>query len=157
MKRPPMDVLAVLGPEPPALTDAEVSALLEIAYFTTAANGDLSDEECDAYRVAAPRLRVLGGAPARAPLTDKELRAEFDAFEIHLRNTTVDDRLQELARALPEGAPRERAYAVSYAFSLCDWETNADERRFLAALARALGLTSRAPSIERAAERALGL
>ncbi len=152
-----MDVLAVI-PHDARLEPGEVDALLEIAYFTTAANGDLSDEEVDAYRVAAQRLREMAGAPRRGPLADREIEGEIDAFEAHLRHASMEARLGELAASLPSVAARERAYALSYAFSLCDWETNEDERRFLALLAAATELPAdRVRVIEDAAHAKLGL
>lgn len=152
-----MDVLAVIPPET-RLSPTEVDAILEIAYFTTAANGDLSDEEVDAYRVAAPRLRAMAGSPSRGPLTDREIEGEIDAFEAHLRHASMEARLAELATSLPTAEARERAYALSYAFSLCDWETNEDERRFLALLAVATELPAdRVRAIEDAAHAKLGL
>jgi hypothetical protein len=154
MKRPAVDVLSVL-PKDARPSPAEVEALLEIAYFTTAANGDLSDEECDAYRAAAPRLRAMAGAAERGPLSDRELSAEFDGFEQRLRHSNVEARLFALAGTLVSPPARRRAYALSYAFSLCDWETNEDEIRFLAQLARALGIESETAALEENARAAL--
>ncbi len=149
------------------LTPKERDAVLEIAYLAIAADRVLNEEEVEAFRAVASKLRGGDGS-----MSEAELGTLLDRFTNRLEHTKAtmvpgedtddadtersrllraeaDERLLALTADLPRMGTRELAYKIAYALALCDLETTDDEFEFDLQLVDALGL-----SIDRAGELA---
>jgi hypothetical protein len=142
------------------LTPAESDAILEIAYLAIAADRVLNEEEVEAFRAVASKLRGGDGN-----MSEAELGAILDRFTSRLEHTRAtmssdaddddseteaqrlfraeaDERLLALCNDLPKVDSRELAYKIAYALALCDLETTDEEFEFDLQLVDALGLSS---------------
>ncbi|MEO8876194.1 MAG: hypothetical protein ABI461_11450 [Polyangiaceae bacterium] len=149
------------------LSPRERDAVLEIAYLAIAADRVLNEEEVEAFRSVAARLRG-----ETSPMSEQELGTLLDRFSNRLEHTKAtmvpgddaedseterdrllraeaDERLRALCTDLPRAETRELAYKIAYALALCDLETTDEEFEFDRQLVDALGL-----SIDKAGELA---
>lgn len=160
MSSPKVEVTRVLPASDLSLSSDEASAILEVAYLSTAANGELSDQELVAFREVAPRIlgasaRVEGspyhsagaGPSGNEPLAEAKLRALLDGFDANIEHVTVRERLDMLARVLERQEARELAYKLSFALSICDLETSNEEVDFDDDLLIAFDLAPRADEL----------
>jgi len=141
------------------LTPKERDAVLEIAYLSIAADRVLNEEEVEAFRAVASRLRGES-----APMGEAELGALLDRFTNRLEHTKAtmvpgddaedseterekllraeaDERLRALCVDLPRAGTRELAYKIAYALALCDLESTDEEFEFDLQLVDALNLS----------------
>lgn len=136
------------------LSAPEREAILEIAYLAIAADRTLREEELEAFRGVAGKLRDLVGDPAEGPtskhplalrenreLTDRELARLLDHYAAGLARSAADERLRVLAGALGRPEAKAVAYKVAYALALCDLDTSDPEFEFDLQLIDSLGLT----------------
>jgi hypothetical protein len=144
------------------LSPKESDAILEIAYLAIAADRVLNEEEVEAFRAVASRLR--GDGPTSL-MSEAELGTLLDRFTNRLEHTKAtmvpgddaddsetererllraeaDERLRALCTDLPRPATRELAYKIAYALALCDLETTDEEFEFDLQLVDALGLSA---------------
>ncbi|MGO8995402.1 MAG: hypothetical protein ACLQVI_18960 [Polyangiaceae bacterium] len=115
------------------LTVGEVDAILEAAYLATAADGNLSPEEHEAFRSVASSLRhIAAGAPPGKPkvISDKDLDALFERFAVRSDHTERAVRVTAVRERLGRVEVRELAYKVAFAMSLCDLDANAEEEAY---------------------------
>jgi hypothetical protein len=115
------------------LTVGEVDAILEAAYLATAADGNLSPEEHEAFRSVASSLRhIAAGAPPGKPkvMSDKDLDALFERFAVRSDHTERTVRVTAVRERLGRVEVRELAYKVAFAMSLCDLDANAEEEAY---------------------------
>lgn len=140
------------------LTPKERDAILEIAYLAIAADRVLREEEVEAFRKVAARLR------GHDDISEAELGTLLDRFTNRLEHTKAtivpgddeeeamserakllraeaDERLHVLAVDLPRPETRALAYKIAYALALCDLETTDEEFEFDLQLVDALGIT----------------
>ena len=116
------------------LSDAEVEAVLELAYLATAADDKLGDEEFDAFERAAMHL---GGKKMTVPRLEKLLTR-------WVKNSERQDLLEMVAGAvahLKSVPSREYAYQLAYVMSLSDLDTNDQEAAFEVDLRQALAIS----------------
>lgn len=130
-----------------ALRAEEAEAVLEIAYLTTAANGDLADEEAEAFQAIGGKVRALAGQGSGAPLSRGETGRLFDEFVSRQKGVDRDERLKTLAKSIEAADARALAYQVSFAIALCDLETGDDEVEFDDELRAALEVGDRAEAL----------
>lgn len=144
MTTTPERVEAVVPRDPAlVLSKAEREAILEISYLAIAADRKLRDEEIDAFRRVAARLRDLVGDPEAGPaskrpltpvenyeITDQELADLLDHYAAGLARSDADARLRDISRALVRPEARAVAYKVAYALALCDLDTSDPEFEF---------------------------
>jgi hypothetical protein len=128
---PRVDVTRVLA-DRPELTSSEAEAVLEIAYLSTAVEGQLSDSELDAFATLAARLR-------REPIEGKKLDVLLEGYARHIEHRHVAERLAEVARSLSRNDARRVAYKAVFAMALCD--LTSPEEAFDDALLGVLGLS----------------
>jgi hypothetical protein len=142
------------------LSPKESDAILEIAYLAIAADRVLNEEEVEAFRAVASKLR--GGDGSRS---EAELGTILDRFTNRLEHTKAtmipgddaedsetererlmraeaDERLRALCTDLPRADTRELAYKIAYALALCDLESTDEEFEFDLQLVDALGLSA---------------
>lgn len=105
--------------------------MLEIAYLTTAVDGRLDDDELDAFREIAAKLR--GKA-----VSNVELDALLDKFAGHVEPAEILERVKAIAPTLP-GDLRPVAFKLAVGLSVADLDANEDETDLQIALAEALG------------------
>jgi hypothetical protein len=135
------------------LTVGEVDAILEAAYLATAADGQLSTEEHEAFRAVASALRHIaaGGAPGyRDPargrasevkvMGDKDLDLLFERFAVRSEHTERAERVSAVRSRLGRTEVRELAYKVAFAMSLCDLDANEEEAAYDDELIDAFGI-----------------
>jgi hypothetical protein len=115
-----------------ALGPDECERILEIAYFAIAADARLTDDELEALRRIAGRLRTLaaGAFDAGARLGQRELDALLDRFAETRDREAADERLRELGAKLPRPDLRALAYKIAYALSLVDLDASDQEFEF---------------------------
>lgn len=135
----------VIGVVPPnttlVLTKEESAAVLEIAFLAIAADHNLREEELEAFRGVAGRLRDLctqGEAPHE--VGDRELERILESFSGDMDRTVADERLRVVSGLIKRQEIRELAYKVAYALALCDLATSDEEFEFDLQLVDALGL-----------------
>lgn len=128
-----------------ALSEAESKAMLEIAFLAIAADRKLRDEELEAFRGVAGRLKALSAAAADgasgAPVSVRELDSILDGFNGDLERDVADQRLRILAAELKRPEVKALTYKVAYALALCDLDTSDEEFEFDLQLVDALGLS----------------
>lgn len=131
-----------------ALTEEEAAAILEIAFLAIAADRKLSDEELEAFRAVAGRLRDLvahsgdPSTPASAQvMSDREFELILESFSADLDRNVADERLRVLGAQLERPDVRALAYKIAYALALCDLNTSDEEFEFDLQLVEALELT----------------
>ena len=126
-----------------ALTKKEAAAILEIAFLAIAADHKLRDEEIEAFRGVAGRLKDLssGSAKTSGPMGDRELEAILDSFSADMDRAVADERLLVVAKDLDRAEVRALAYKVAYALALCDLDTSDEEFEFDLQLVDALNLS----------------
>lgn len=137
-------VLRVVPADPSvSLTKKEAAAILEIAFLAIAADRKLRDEEIEAFRGVAGRLKDLssGGAAPSGPMGDRELQGVLDSFSADMDREVADERLLVLAKDLERPEIRALAYKVAYALALCDLDTSDEEFEFDLQLVDALDLS----------------
>ena len=140
------------------LTPKEREAILEIAYLAIAADRVLREEEVEAFRKVASRLRGVDD------ISEGELGTLLDRYTNRLEHTKAtvipgddvdeamsersrllraeaDERLRVLTVDLPRPETRALAYKVAYALALCDLETTDEEFEFDLQLVDSLGLS----------------
>jgi hypothetical protein len=125
------------------LTVGEVDAILEAAYLATAADGELSKEEHEAFRSVASALRhvATGGGPGKAkPLGDKDLDLLFERFAVRSDHAERAQRVSAVRARLGRTEVRELAYRVAFAMSLCDLDANEEEAAYDDELIEAFGI-----------------
>lgn len=113
------------------LSRDEVDALLEIAFLAAFTDGHVSKEEDRAF---AELLMHFTGTVA-------DRNARYNAGMVHAHRTQVDERLQALGVVLASPAAKELAYKITFALSMVDLASSAEEARFDRALVAALGLS----------------
>ena len=134
------------------LTPKERDAILEIAYLAIAADRVLNEEEVEAFRAVASKLRAPSDATT-GQMSEAELGTLLDRFTNRLEHTKAtmvpgddaedsdtersrllraeaDERLNALCTDLPRPDTRELAYKIAYALALCDLETTDEEFEF---------------------------
>ena len=158
-----IEAVETVVPDDPelVLSPTEREAILEIGYLAIAADRQLRDEELEAFRGVASRLRDLVGDPdvgpsskaapsahgdraqlaERAALSDHELDALLNRYAEGLARSDADERLRDLAKALTRPDARAVAYKVAYALALCDLDTSDPEFEFDLQLIDSLGLS----------------
>lgn len=131
-----------------ALTKEEAAAVLEIAFLAIAADRKLSDEELEAFRGVAGRLRDLAarGSDPSAPIgahvmTDREFELILESFSADLDRNVADERLRVLGAQLKRPDVRALTYKIAYALALCDLNTSDEEFEFDLQLVEALELS----------------
>lgn len=121
------------------MSPREREAILEVAYLAIAADRKLNDEELEAFRGVASRLREIApqdpaaAAPSRdehRSMSDRELNAILDRFAEGVDRSAADERLRAVAKELVRPEIRSLAYKVAYALALCDLETSDKEFEF---------------------------
>jgi DnaJ-domain-containing protein 1 len=120
-------------PQQADLSVGEVDAILEAAYLATAADGELSPEELEAFRSVASALRhvAAGLAPAKAkPISDRELDQLFERFAVRSDHVARAERITAVRARLGRTHVRELAYKVAFAMSLCDLDANEEEAAY---------------------------
>lgn len=124
------------------LTVGEVDAILEAAYLATAADGELTHEELEAFREVASALRHIaaGGGAVRKPIGDKDLSLLFERFAVRSEHAERLQRVSAVRARLGRTEVRELAYKVAFAMSLCDLDANEDEAAYDDELVEAFGL-----------------
>jgi len=131
MDEPQIDVARVLpAGGPGAFTPAEIDAILEVAYLATQADGDLDEEEEQAFRALATALGVTG-----------DVATVLDRFAAAIEHTDAGERLAKVSTALATPLASETAYKVAFAMALCDLADNDEEDDFDDALVQALRLS----------------
>jgi hypothetical protein len=127
------------------LTVGEVDAILEAAYLATAADGELSAEEHEAFRAVASALRHIaaggGGAASKAKVIgDKDLNLLFERFAVRSEHAERAARVSAVRDRLGRTEVRELAYKVAFAMSLCDLDANEEEAAYDDELIEAFGI-----------------
>jgi len=127
------------------LTVGEVDAILEAAYLATAADGRLSPEEHDSFRVVASALRQIaaGGGRARGrakPIAESDLEALLARYGARSDDAPRPARIAAMRERLGRAPVRELAYKVAFAMALCDLEASDDEADYDDELIAAFGL-----------------
>jgi hypothetical protein len=142
------------------LTKEEADAMLEIAFLAIAADRTLRDEEIEAFRGVAGRLRDLRGGPAPAgaanpphDVGDRELERILESFSADMDRAVADERLRVVAAAITRPEVRALTYKVAYALALCDLATSDEEFEFDLELVDALDL--RRAEVERLEDEVL--
>ncbi|MDB4992802.1 MAG: hypothetical protein JWM74_234 [Myxococcaceae bacterium] len=132
------------------LSPREREAILEVAYLAIAADRKLNDEELEAFRAVASRLREIAPHDPNAPppsreehrtMSDRELNAILNRFADGLERSAADERLRAISKELQRPEVRHLAYKVAYALALCDLETSDEEFEFDLQLIDSLELT----------------
>lgn len=131
-ERAPIEVFRVLPKGTPGtFTAEEANAILEVAYLSSIADGDMSEEERDAFRDLCGALRFLVGPQAgESHVTDAELDTLLDGFDSKIDHTDVADRLAALAPVLEKGTAKEAAYKAAFGMTLCDLAEDEEEDNF---------------------------
>lgn len=142
------------------LSPKERDAVLEIAYLAIAADRVLNEEEVEAFRQVASRLRGGDGDMSeaelgtlldrfanrkehtRATMEPAEDMDDVDDERKRLLRAEADERLLALTADLPRTDSRELAYKLAYALAISDLETTDDEFEFDLQLVDALGITN---------------
>lgn len=129
-------------PQPSTLTldDQEAAAILEIAFLAIAADRKLRDEELEAFRLVAGRLRTLAGRPT-AEVTKRELEQILEGFSDDMDRNVARERTRIVGERLTRPEVRKATYKVAFALALCDLDTSDEEFEFDLELVDALGLT----------------
>ncbi len=139
-------VLRVLPPGVAlVLTKEESAAVLEIAFLAIAADRNLRDEELEAFRGVAGRLRDLtakapGSAQTPHEVGDREFERILESFSGDMDRAVADERLRIVAAQITRPDIRALAYKIAYALALCDLATSDEEFEFDLQLVEALGL-----------------
>lgn len=107
------------------------NVLLEIAYLTTAADGQLRDEELAAFKQIISRLR---GTKA----TDADVDALLDKFAGAVEPEEIAARVQKIAPTLPSDL-KDIAYKLAVGLGVADMDAHDDEAELQVVLAEALG------------------
>jgi hypothetical protein len=121
------------------LTVGEVDAILEAAYLATAADGHLSEDEYEAFRAVAEKLRGIA-AGTRKPLADADLAKLFERYSVRSDHAARDERIAALRDVLKRTHVRELAYKIAFAMGLCDLDANDDEAMYDDELVAAFGI-----------------
>lgn len=124
-------------------TVGEVDAILEAAYLATAADGELSPEELEAFRSVASSLRHIaaGGGPGKAKVIgDRDLALLFERFAVRSDHAERAQRVSAVRSRLGRTEVRELAYKVAFAMSLCDLDANEEEAAYDDELIEAFGI-----------------
>jgi hypothetical protein len=121
------------------LTVGEVDSILEAAYLATAADGHLSEDEYEAFRSVAERLRDIA-AGAVKPLTDGDLAKLFERYTVRSDHAARTERITALRGKLERAHVRELAYKVAFAMGLCDLDANDEEVEYGDELVEAFGI-----------------
>jgi hypothetical protein len=116
-----------------------VDAILEAAYLATAADGHLSEDEYEAFRAVAEKLRGIA-AGTRKPLSDADLAKLFERYTVRSDHAARDERIAVLRALLERTHVRELAYKIAFAMGLCDLEANDDEALYDDELVTAFGI-----------------
>ncbi|MFO0549666.1 MAG: hypothetical protein U0271_14840 [Polyangiaceae bacterium] len=125
--------LTGVGPFP----RAQAEAILEIAYLTMAVDGELRDEEIDAFSVIAAAM--LGGS---GKLDDASLRTWLDRFAGNDDRQAISDRLEAAVASLGRDTPaRLAAYRAACLMALSDLDAADREFEFDLDLIAALGIS----------------
>lgn len=120
-------------------TVLEVDAILEAAYLATAADGHLSEDEYEAFRAVAEKLRGIA-AGSRRPLADADLAKLFERYTVRSDHAARDERIAALRDVLKRTHVRELAYKIAFAMGLCDLDANDDEAMYDDELVAAFGI-----------------
>ncbi len=138
---PIVHVERVLPPQAD-LTVGEVDAILEAAYLATAADGELSPEEHEAFRSVASALRQVAAGPTgkTKPIGDADLAKLFERFAVRSDQAARAERVTAVRARLGRTPVRELAYKVAFAMSLCDLDANDDEAAYDDELVAAFGI-----------------
>ena len=131
-------VLPTAGPG--TLSAREARAILAVAFLAGEADGEIMDEEQDAFSELAVALRglVTQGDPQMA---EAELEQMLDELADRLDESGRAACLPDLARALERDLARDLAYKVAVAMSLADMNRSDDEADFDEVLIVALKLS----------------
>jgi hypothetical protein len=122
-----------------AIPKEQLAAVLEIAYLAIAADRALRDEELQAFRGIAERLRARAGDDAA--IGDRELDRVLDGFSAGLEHTSIDERARAVGARLTSAEARRLAYKLAYALSIVDLDASDAESDLDLALRDALGLS----------------
>lgn len=122
------------------LQPQEVDAILEIVFLAAAADGQLADEEADAFIRIMLRLFGQHATPERIRGVMQQIAARVQRGESCRAARCA--RVGELAPALQRPVARELAYKLCYVMLMSDLETNEDEFAFDLELRRLLGIPS---------------
>jgi len=137
-----MERIANVVPKGVKLSQAEIDAIVEIAYLTIAVDRRLEDEEIDAFKHVVERLHgsAVDGSALDKLLDDMYARADT-ARGGEGASGYADERLRELATKLSVPA-RELAYKIAYAMGLADMESSDEEFELDLQLVDALELSN---------------
>lgn len=128
--------LALKGTGPFARPVAEI--VLEIAYLTMSVDGELRDEELDAFSMIAAVMFRLD----HKKLDDEALRAWLERFSEKLDDAGIQERLEQLVAKLGDDKPAKLAsYRVACLMALSDFDSADREFEFDLQLIASLGLT----------------
>lgn len=105
--------------------------ILEVAYLTTAVDGRLDDDEIEAFRGIAAKLRGR-------PVSDADIDAMLDKYAGHVGAEEILARVKAIAPALPAEL-KPVAFKLAVGLSVADLDANDDETDLQIALAEALG------------------
>jgi hypothetical protein len=136
---PTVHVARVL-PARAELTVGEVDAILEAAYLATAADGRLTNEEYEAFRAVAGRLRGIAAGESKI-VSDADLKKLFERFSTRSDHAARMERIAALRNQLGRVEARELAYKVAFAMSLSDLEASDHEAEYDEELIEAFGLS----------------
>lgn len=138
-------VLRVVPETGVSLSQDEAGAILEISFLAIAADRKLRDEELEAFRHVAGRLRTLAGTGSD-DVTDRDFEKILESFSADIDQVTdrdaLDERLRRVCGRIKRPEIRQLAYKVAYALALCDLDTSDEEFEFDLQLLEALELTT---------------
>ncbi|MBX3186559.1 MAG: TerB family tellurite resistance protein [Labilithrix sp.] len=99
------------------LRDAEIDAVIELAFMMANANGDASPDEIESFRALVKHLQP--GANVGALLEEHSEKLEGGG--------PIEERVRAAAAHLTRTSARELAYKAVYAVAVFDLETNEEE------------------------------
>jgi tellurite resistance protein len=136
-----------LVPAPGALTltDAEIDAVLEIAFVTITADREIHPDERAAFSAVASRVRALSASsrPGQlAAIDDAATSAILKRFGRSPDRDALGASIARLAAKLEKPDARELAYRIALALAAADRASADEEFELDLHLVDALGLTS---------------
>jgi tellurite resistance protein len=129
--------LAHIIPNETELTDAQRSAVLEIAAMAAAVDRAIHRAEIASIERVAAKL----GKPI-----DAEIGSLFKRLTSKSNEDETRERLKSAAARLDSDPARELAYKVAYGITVADLDDDARESAYMTELATALGLAEEATS-----------
>lgn len=108
------------------LQPIEANALLEVAYVAMAIDREVPEEELDAFRNLALRLRGLVD-PEAPPLSELDIETLLGTFARRVPTGRELVRLKEIGASLTSDSTRRLAFQLAFAMTLVDFATTDEE------------------------------